>query len=65
MMTIKSLFDSAVSWVSFVVNVLPDWFWCVTLGDCMLDSITIEQLQAKRKIFWFLVSIGVTVSWLL
>jgi hypothetical protein len=62
MMTLKSIFDRVVSSIGFVVNVVPDWFWCVTMGNCMLSEITLENLQSKRKIFWFLVSLGLTFT---
>ena len=62
MPALKTVYDTVLFWTSFVINTVPDWFWCVTMGDCMLGSITFEQLQAKRKIFWFLVCVGLGIS---
>lgn len=39
--------------ISFVVNSIPDILYCVCCRGCCKE-ITICELQAKRKAFWFL-----------
>lgn len=48
------------SGVSFFVNSVPDIIYCMFCNGCCKE-ITLCELQAKRKAFWFLAFVALVI----